>query len=46
LLAGQGVGLVNAVEPAATVIGAMTEQARAMLDRYRDQAPGSPGAIR
>ena len=37
LLAGQGVGLVTAVEPAATVIAAMTAQARAVLDRYRDQ---------
>jgi enoyl-[acyl-carrier protein] reductase II len=34
LLAGQGVGLVTAVEPAATVIATMTTQARAMLDRY------------
>jgi enoyl-[acyl-carrier protein] reductase II len=36
LLAGQGVGLVNAVQPAATVVAEMTAQARAMLDRYRD----------
>lgn len=34
LLAGQGVGLVNAVQPAATVIAEMTAQARAVLDRY------------
>jgi NAD(P)H-dependent flavin oxidoreductase YrpB (nitropropane dioxygenase family) len=37
LLAGQGVGLVDAVEPAGTVIAEMTEQACTMLDRYRDQ---------
>jgi NAD(P)H-dependent flavin oxidoreductase YrpB (nitropropane dioxygenase family) len=37
LLAGQGVGLVDSVEPAAAVIEAMTAQARATLDRYRDQ---------
>jgi enoyl-[acyl-carrier protein] reductase II len=36
LLAGQGVGLVDSVEPAAAVIGAMTAQARATLDCYRD----------
>ncbi len=35
LLAGQGVGLVGAVEPAATVIATMTAQARAMLHRYQ-----------
>jgi enoyl-[acyl-carrier protein] reductase II len=34
LLAGQGVGLVNTVQPAATVVFEMTAQARAMLDRY------------
>jgi NAD(P)H-dependent flavin oxidoreductase YrpB (nitropropane dioxygenase family) len=33
LLAGQGVGLVGSVEPAATVIAGMTEQAAAMLSR-------------
>jgi enoyl-[acyl-carrier protein] reductase II len=37
LLAGQGVGLIDSVEPAATVIETMTAQARATLDRYRDQ---------
>jgi enoyl-[acyl-carrier protein] reductase II len=37
LLAGQGVGLVRSVEPAAAVIDAITAQARAVLDRYRDQ---------
>lgn len=35
LLAGQGVGLVDAIEPAAAVVAAMTEQACAMLDRHR-----------
>jgi NAD(P)H-dependent flavin oxidoreductase YrpB (nitropropane dioxygenase family) len=35
LLAGQGVGLVHAVRPAATVIAEMTEQAQAMLKRYQ-----------
>jgi NAD(P)H-dependent flavin oxidoreductase YrpB (nitropropane dioxygenase family) len=35
LLAGQGVGLVGSVEPAAAVVAAMTAQARAMLDRHR-----------
>jgi NAD(P)H-dependent flavin oxidoreductase YrpB (nitropropane dioxygenase family) len=38
LLAGQGVGLVRSVAPAATVIEEMTTQARAMLDRYRDRS--------
>jgi NAD(P)H-dependent flavin oxidoreductase YrpB (nitropropane dioxygenase family) len=37
LLAGQGVGLIDTVEPAAAVIEAMTAEARATLDRYRDQ---------
>jgi NAD(P)H-dependent flavin oxidoreductase YrpB (nitropropane dioxygenase family) len=36
LLAGQGVGLVDAVEPAATVVANMTAQACAMLNRYRE----------
>jgi enoyl-[acyl-carrier protein] reductase II len=35
LLAGQGVGLVSAVAPAAEVVAEMTAQARAMLERYR-----------
>ncbi len=35
LLAGQGVGLVNTVQPAATVVAEMTAQARAILNRYR-----------
>jgi enoyl-[acyl-carrier protein] reductase II len=35
LLAGQGVGLVNAVVPAATVVAEMTAQAVAALARYR-----------
>lgn len=35
LLAGQGVGLVDSIEPAASVIAAMTTQARTMLARYR-----------
>ena len=35
LLAGQGVGLVDSIEPAATVIAAMTAQARTMLSRHR-----------
>jgi enoyl-[acyl-carrier protein] reductase II len=34
LLAGQGVGLVRAVEPAAAVVAEMTAQATMMLDRY------------
>src|SRR5262249_21761406 len=34
LLAGQGVGLVRRVEPAADVVAEMTEQARRMLHRY------------
>jgi NAD(P)H-dependent flavin oxidoreductase YrpB (nitropropane dioxygenase family) len=34
LLAGQGVGLVDAVAPAATVIAEMTAQAKQMLSRY------------
>jgi enoyl-[acyl-carrier protein] reductase II len=34
LLAGQGVGLVTAVGPAATVVAGITAQARAMLDRF------------
>ena len=37
LLAGQGVGLVDSIQPAATVIETITAQARAVLDRYRDQ---------
>jgi NAD(P)H-dependent flavin oxidoreductase YrpB (nitropropane dioxygenase family) len=36
LLAGQGVGLVGSVQPAATVIATMTEQARRMLGQYRN----------
>jgi enoyl-[acyl-carrier protein] reductase II len=35
LLAGQGVGLVDSVRAAASVITEMTKQAGAMLDRYR-----------
>lgn len=35
LLAGQGVGLVEAVEPAAAVIARMTAQATAAIGRYR-----------
>lgn len=35
LLAGQGVGLVDSIQPAATVLAEMTAQARAMLDRHR-----------
>jgi enoyl-[acyl-carrier protein] reductase II len=35
LLAGQGVGLVDSVQAAASVITEMTKQAGAMLDRYR-----------
>jgi NAD(P)H-dependent flavin oxidoreductase YrpB (nitropropane dioxygenase family) len=35
LLAGQGVGLVNAVEPAAAVVADITTQAAAMLARYQ-----------
>jgi NAD(P)H-dependent flavin oxidoreductase YrpB (nitropropane dioxygenase family) len=35
LLAGQGVGLVTSVEPAAAVIAGMTAQAGAMLHRHR-----------
>lgn len=35
LLAGQGVGLIDSVEPAAAVVATMTAQARAMLDRHR-----------
>jgi NAD(P)H-dependent flavin oxidoreductase YrpB (nitropropane dioxygenase family) len=35
LLAGQGVGLINAVEPAATVVAGLTAQAAAMLHRYQ-----------
>jgi enoyl-[acyl-carrier protein] reductase II len=38
LLAGQGVGLVTSIQPAATVVAQMTAQARAMLDRYRPAA--------
>jgi NAD(P)H-dependent flavin oxidoreductase YrpB (nitropropane dioxygenase family) len=34
LLAGQGVGLVHAIEPAATVVAALTAQATATLTRY------------
>lgn len=36
LLGGQSVGLMNSIEPAGKVVADMTEQARAMLDRYRD----------
>ena len=36
LLAGQGVGLVDSIEPAATVIETITAQARAVLARYRE----------
>jgi enoyl-[acyl-carrier protein] reductase II len=39
LLAGQGVGLVSSVEPAAAVIAEMTVQARARLRRYHDRSP-------
>jgi NAD(P)H-dependent flavin oxidoreductase YrpB (nitropropane dioxygenase family) len=35
LLAGQGVGLVRTVEPAATVVAALTTQACAVLKQYR-----------
>src|SRR5262249_25579173 len=35
LLAGQGVGLVRSVEPAATVVQEMTAQASAMLERFQ-----------
>jgi NAD(P)H-dependent flavin oxidoreductase YrpB (nitropropane dioxygenase family) len=35
LLAGQGVGLVDSVQPAGTVVADMTAQAVAMLDRHR-----------
>ncbi|MCA2223941.1 NAD(P)H-dependent flavin oxidoreductase [Nonomuraea aurantiaca] len=35
LLAGEGVGLVDSIEPAAVVIDTITTQARAALDRYR-----------
>ncbi|HEY6748251.1 MAG TPA: hypothetical protein VI357_21345 [Mycobacteriales bacterium] len=35
LLAGQGVGLVDSVQPAAAVVAALTAQARDMLDRHR-----------
>src|SRR5215813_2837967 len=35
LLAGQGVGLVRDVQPAATIITEMTAQATAMLGRYQ-----------
>jgi enoyl-[acyl-carrier protein] reductase II len=35
LLAGQGVGLVRDVQPAATIIAEMTAQAAAMLGRYQ-----------
>jgi NAD(P)H-dependent flavin oxidoreductase YrpB (nitropropane dioxygenase family) len=35
LLAGQGVGLVGSVEPAADVVAAMTARAVEMLDRHR-----------
>jgi enoyl-[acyl-carrier protein] reductase II len=37
LLAGQGVGLVRDVEPAAAVVAELTEQTRAALDRYREK---------
>ena len=36
LLAGQGVGLVDAIEPAAAVIESMTARARALLGRFVD----------
>jgi enoyl-[acyl-carrier protein] reductase II len=36
LLAGQGVGLVDTVEPAAAVVESMTAQARALLGRFVD----------
>jgi NAD(P)H-dependent flavin oxidoreductase YrpB (nitropropane dioxygenase family) len=42
LLAGQGVGLVRSVAPAATVIEELTTQARAMLDRYRERSGAVP----
>jgi NAD(P)H-dependent flavin oxidoreductase YrpB (nitropropane dioxygenase family) len=35
LLAGQGVGLVDSVKGAASVIADITAQAQAMLERYR-----------
>jgi NAD(P)H-dependent flavin oxidoreductase YrpB (nitropropane dioxygenase family) len=35
LLAGQGVGLVDGVKSAASVIAAITAEARESLDRYR-----------
>jgi enoyl-[acyl-carrier protein] reductase II len=35
LLAGQGVGLIRSVEPAATVVQEMTAQASAMLERFQ-----------
>ena len=40
LLAGQGVGLIRSVVPAATVIGELTTQARTMLDLYRRPGGG------
>ncbi|MBO0869596.1 MAG: nitronate monooxygenase [Micromonosporaceae bacterium] len=42
LPAGQGVGLITAVEPAAAVIAQMTADAAAMLDRYRPVARRVP----
>ncbi len=44
LLAGQGVGLVRSVVPAAQVVADMTAQARATLDRYRPSRLG-PGVM-
>lgn len=35
LLSGQGVGLVHAIEPAATIVATLTAQATAALTRYR-----------
>jgi enoyl-[acyl-carrier protein] reductase II len=44
LLCGQGVGLVNTIEPAAAVIATMTAQARETLDRYRAASLAYPPA--
>jgi NAD(P)H-dependent flavin oxidoreductase YrpB (nitropropane dioxygenase family) len=44
LLAGQGVGLVRSVAPAATVIEEMTRQARTMLDLYATRGRALAGA--
>ncbi|GAA3342125.1 nitronate monooxygenase family protein [Amorphoplanes nipponensis] len=41
LPAGQGVGLVGAVEPAGAVVERMTRQARAALARHRDAEPAA-----